>query len=185
MNYGRLAVCIGIWEMPRGFTLLELMITVAVLSALLATAAPSFKNVFETNKMQRLANELHGFVIEGKSEAVLRRERLWAHIIMSGSSSSDGNWRIDLTDNAAEGAGTVLFSLSGKPYDGIVVTPSYASDQISFDDVHGRPSSGNLKFHPVDESSKALKLISHTLSARVRVCSDNSGTEYYGYSTCS
>ncbi|WP_154215835.1 prepilin-type N-terminal cleavage/methylation domain-containing protein, partial [Vibrio parahaemolyticus] len=36
MNYGRLAVCIGIWEMPRGFTLLELMITVAVLSALLA-----------------------------------------------------------------------------------------------------------------------------------------------------
>ncbi|MDF4810948.1 pilus assembly protein FimT, partial [Vibrio parahaemolyticus] len=48
-----------------------------------------------------------------------------------------------------------------------------------------RPSSGNLKFHPVDESSKALKLISHTLSARVRVCSDNSGTEYYGYSTCS
>ncbi|MDG2633067.1 pilus assembly protein FimT, partial [Vibrio parahaemolyticus] len=26
---------------------------------------------------------------------------------------------------------------------------------------------------------------SHTLSARVRVCSDNSGTEYYGYSTCS
>ncbi|MDF5203578.1 pilus assembly protein FimT, partial [Vibrio parahaemolyticus] len=27
--------------------------------------------------------------------------------------------------------------------------------------------------------------ISHTLSARVRVCSDNSGTEYYGYSTCS
>lgn len=89
--------------MPRGFTLLELMITVAVLSALLATAAPSFKNVFETNKMQRLANELHGFVIEGKSEAVLRRERLWAHIIMSGSSSSDGNWRIDLTDNAAEG----------------------------------------------------------------------------------
>ncbi|MDW2459138.1 pilus assembly protein FimT, partial [Vibrio sp. 1249-1] len=48
-----------------------------------------------------------------------------------------------------------------------------------------RPSSGNLKFYPVGESSKALKLISHTLSARVRVCSDNSGTEYYGYSTCS
>lgn len=171
--------------MPRGFTLLELLITVAVLSIILAFAAPSFQNVFETNKMQRLANELHGFVIQGKSEAVLRRERLWAHLIMSGGSSSDGNWRIELTDNSSEGAGTVLFSFSGAPYKGIVVTPSYASDQISFDDVHGRPSSGNIRFYPVGESSKALKLISHTLSARVRVCSDNNNTEFFGYSTCS
>uniref|UniRef100_UPI000680DCB8 GspH/FimT family pseudopilin n=2 Tax=Vibrionaceae TaxID=641 RepID=UPI000680DCB8 len=130
--------------MPRGFTLLELLITIAVLSVLLTAAAPSFQNVFETNKMQRLANELHGFVIQGKSEAVLRRERLWAHLIMSGGSSSDGNWRIELTDNSSEGAGTVLFSFSGAPYKGIVVTPSYASDQISFDEVHGRPSSGNI-----------------------------------------
>lgn len=185
MNYGPLAVCIGIWEMPRGFTLLELLITIAVLSVLLTAAAPSFQNVFETNKMQRLANELHGFVIQGKSEAVLRRERLWAHLIMSGGSSSDGNWRIELTDNSSEGVGTVLFSFSGAPYKGIVVTPSYASDQISFDDVHGRPSSGNIRFYPVGEPSKALKLISHTLSARVRVCSDNNNTEFFGYSTCS
>ncbi|EKO3819871.1 GspH/FimT family pseudopilin [Vibrio harveyi] len=171
--------------MPRGFTLLELLITIAVLSVLLTAAAPSFQNVFDTNKMQRLANELHGFVIQGKSEAVLRRERLWAHLIMSGGSSSDGNWRIELTDNSSEGAGTVLFSFSGEPYKGIVVTPSYASDQISFDEVHGRPSSGNIRFYPVGESSKALKLISHTLSARVRVCSDNNNTEFFGYSTCS
>ncbi|GAB7221908.1 GspH/FimT family pseudopilin [Vibrio owensii] len=171
--------------MPRGFTLLELLITIAVMSVLLAAAAPSFQNVFETNKMQRLADELHGFVIQGKSEAVLRRERLWAHFIMPGSSSNDGQWRIDLTDNGTEGAGTVLFSFSGAPYEGIVVTPNYASDQISFDDVHGRPSSGNIKFYPVGESTKALKLISHTLSARVRVCSDSNNTEFFGYSTCS
>ncbi|WP_199455568.1 GspH/FimT family pseudopilin [Vibrio owensii] len=171
--------------MPRGFTLLELLITIAVMSVLLAAAAPSFQNVFETNKMQRLADELHGFVIQGKSEAVLRRERLWAHFIMSGSSSNDGHWRIDLTDNGTEGAGTVLFSFSGAPYEGVVVTPNYASDQISFDDVHGRPSSGNIKFYPVGESTKALKLISHTLSARVRVCSDSNNTEFFGYSTCS
>ncbi|KIF54516.1 GspH/FimT family pseudopilin [Vibrio owensii] len=171
--------------MPRGFTLLELLITIAVLGVLLTAAAPYFQNVFETNKMQRLANELHGFVIQGKSEAVLRRERLWAHFIMPDSSSDDGHWRIDLTDNGTEGAGTVLFSFSGAPYEGIVVTPNYASDQISFDDVHGRPSSGNIKFYPVGESTKALKLISHTLSARVRVCSDSNNTEFFGYSTCS
>ncbi|MGR5069943.1 MULTISPECIES: GspH/FimT family pseudopilin [Vibrio] len=171
--------------MLRGFTLLELLITIAVVSVLLTAAAPSFQNILETNKMQRLASELHGFVILGKSKAVLRRERLWAHVIMSGGSSSNGDWRIELTDNGAEGAGTVLLSFSGEPYSDIVVDPSYASDQISFDDVHGRPSSGNIRFYPVGESSKALKLITHTLSARVRVCSDNNNTEFFGYSTCS
>ena len=33
--------------MPRGFTLLELLITVAVLSIILAFAAPSFQNCLE------------------------------------------------------------------------------------------------------------------------------------------
>ena len=170
--------------MPRGLTLLELLITMAVLSILLAVAAPSFQSIFENNKMQRLANELHGFVLQGKSEAVLRRERLWAHIIMSGGSSNDGNWRIELTNNEMEGSGTVLLLLSGARYKGIAVTPSYLSDQISFDDVYGRPSSGNIRFHPVGQSSKALKLISYHLSARVRVCSDNNKAEFFGYSTC-
>lgn len=171
--------------MSRGFTLLELLITLVVLSIVLTFSAPSFKSIIESNKMKRLANELHGFVIQGKSQAVLQRERLWAHIIMSGGSSSDGNWSIELTDNATQGAGTVLFSFSGSPFKGIVVEPNYLSDQISFDDVHGRPSSGNILFYPIGESAKALKLISHTLSARVRVCSDNNNTDYYGYSTCS
>lgn len=47
--------------MTRGFTLLELLITVSVLSILIATAAPSFSSVTQTVKMQRLAGELNGF----------------------------------------------------------------------------------------------------------------------------
>ncbi|CAE6954959.1 COG4970 Tfp pilus assembly protein FimT [Vibrio sp. B1REV9] len=171
--------------MPRGFTLLELMSTVAVLSILLVYAVPSFHRIFEANKMQRLADGLHGFVIQSKSEAVLRRQRLWAHIIIAESDSSDGNWRIELTNRSAPGLGTVIHAFSGQPFQGISLTASYASDQISFDGVHGRPSSGNIRFHPSGESSKALKLVSHTLSARVRICSDDRHKEHYGYSTCS
>ncbi|EFH73401.1 tfp pilus assembly protein FimT [Vibrio cholerae RC385] len=184
MIHHPLTVCKGFWEMHRGFTLLELLITVAVLAILLAVAAPSFKNVIETNKMQRLANELHGFFIQAKSTAVLRRERLWAHVIMSGSSSSDGDWRIELTDNQTVNQGTIFFSFSGAPFKGIAVSPSYSSKKISFDGIHGRPKSGNILFYPVGRSSNALKLISHNMSARVRVCSDNRNEESFGYSIC-
>ncbi|WP_462053007.1 pilus assembly FimT family protein, partial [Vibrio cholerae] len=66
--------------MHRGFTLLELLITVAVLTALLLFAAPNFSKVNQQAKVVNLANELQGFLIQAKSEAVLRNQSLWVHI---------------------------------------------------------------------------------------------------------
>ncbi len=43
--------------MTRGFTLLELLITVTVLAVILAWATPSFTHVSQTVQMQRLASE--------------------------------------------------------------------------------------------------------------------------------
>ncbi|CAM4318000.1 pilus assembly FimT family protein [Vibrio agarivorans] len=171
--------------MNRGFTLLELLITLVVLALLISWAAPSYKAVTESSKMKRLAAELHGIVLLGKSQAVLRRERLWAHVIMSGVSSADGQWKIELTDNETPGSGDVLQKLDGNEFRGLVVEVGYASNQISFDDVHGRPSSGNIKFHPIASADQSLKLISHTQSARVRVCSDSDNNEnFYGFALC-
>ncbi|TOF34339.1 general secretion pathway protein GspH, partial [Vibrio parahaemolyticus] len=59
-----LTVCKGFWEMHRGFTLLELLITVAFLVVLLLFGAPSFSKVSQKTKMANLANELHGFLIQ-------------------------------------------------------------------------------------------------------------------------
>lgn len=104
--------------MTRGFTLLELLITVAVLAVILAWATPSFTSVTTTTKMQRLGNELHGFVIQAKSEAVLRRKNLWAHISIAANGDSLGTWKIELTDDETPGVGSVLLNFSGKPYKG-------------------------------------------------------------------
>ena len=99
--------------MHRGFTLLELIASVFILCLLLAIAVPNFNGVLQANKMQRLARELHGFVIQAKSESVLRRQRLWAHIIMSGASNSQGDWKIELTDNNTPYMGTILATFLG------------------------------------------------------------------------
>ncbi|WP_029805377.1 pilus assembly FimT family protein, partial [Vibrio parahaemolyticus] len=102
--------------MPRGFTLLELMITVAVLSIILAFAAPSFSRVSQTVQMQRLATELVGFLSQSKSEAVVRNKKLYVHFSMNkGNVVSQGAWSITLTD-AESGAGNVILHLSGTQF---------------------------------------------------------------------
>ncbi|GAL11350.1 type IV fimbrial biogenesis protein FimT [Vibrio astriarenae] len=67
--------------MNRGFTLLELLIAIVVFAIMLSWSVPSYQSLTESSKMRRLASELNGLMLLGKSQAVLQRRRLWAHVI--------------------------------------------------------------------------------------------------------
>ncbi len=181
MNSDLQTVCIGIWEMPRGFTLLELVITVAVLSVVLVVAAPSFKNVIETNKMQRLAEELHGFMIQAKSEAVFRNQDLWAHIDATTVPNDSGEWSMTLTDSDVSG-GVAILSLSGSPYNNITLDHNYSSQQIKFDGIRGKVKDGSIYLNPVGQTSKKLRVKISYGAARIVVC--GVGGAVYGYPEC-
>ena len=167
--------------MPRGFTLLELLITVSVLSIVLAAATPSFKNVIETNKMQRLADELHGFMIQAKSEAVFRNQDLWAHIDVASDPVDTGEWSITLTDAVVPGGNPILF-LSGSPYTNITFDPDYTSQQIKFDGVRGKVKNGSIYFSPVGKSNQTMRLRGSYGASRVVVCGSKEAV--YGYPKC-
>ena len=169
--------------MSRGFTLLELLITLLVIGVLVVWAVPSFSSVNDKVKMERLAKELNGFVLLAKSEAVMRREPLWAHLIMSGSSNSTGDWKLELTNSDTEGGGSKYAILSGADFDGLTLSTTYTSDQISFDETHGRPKGGRFTFHPKLSPSSALNLRTYHRSAIVRVCSPSSSS-YLDYEKC-
>ena len=98
--------------MTRGFTLLELLITVSVLSILIATAAPSFSSVLASTKIKRLAPEVHGFLIAARSEAIAQNQDLYLFFLVSGSSgainNSDGDWDMVLSSSASFAPGNVL-----------------------------------------------------------------------------
>ena len=98
--------------MHRGFTLLELLITVVVLTVLLLFASPNFSKVSQQTKAVNLANEIHGFLIQAKSEAVLRNQDLWVHI--DGLPASDGKWTLSLSTASSSSAvsGKYFFSVS-------------------------------------------------------------------------
>ncbi len=56
----------------RGFTLVEMMLTVSVLGILIAIAAPSFTDMIEQNQMTTTANDLLASLLVARSEAIKR-----------------------------------------------------------------------------------------------------------------
>lgn len=75
----------------KGFTLVELMITVAVVAILSAIAYPSFQSTIRSNRVAAGHNELLGLVNLARSEAV-RNNQGGGVCGSSTGNDCDGNW---------------------------------------------------------------------------------------------
>lgn len=171
--------------MARGFTLIEMLISLVVLAVLLAAAVPSFGGMSERSKMQRLAEELQGFFAQTKSEAVLRNQELYLHFIQDGLPYS-GEWALVTNDSPVAPAdrsvaqNTALMYLDGMNFKNITVQFNSSPNTVAFDKVNGRPmQNGNITFSV--EASKPLLLKFHTRSS-ARICGATEA--FYGYPKC-
>lgn len=86
----------------RGFTLTELLVTVAIVAILSGIAAPSFKSLVAGIRAKGAASELYASAARARSEAIKRNKEVELKCADSGQ-WHDG-WRIPDPDNA----GTVL-----------------------------------------------------------------------------
>ncbi|WAT83519.1 GspH/FimT family pseudopilin [Delftia acidovorans] len=63
----------GRWQRPRGFTLIEMMVVVALVAILAALAAPSFIAQIANQRVSSAALELQSLLQLARSEAVYKR----------------------------------------------------------------------------------------------------------------
>lgn len=168
--------------MHRGFTLLEMLITIALLSVVLTFSVPSFKSLTENHQINSLADELQGFMLQAKSEAVFRNQDLWAHLVMDSNPSSTGKWKILLKDSDDVSAGTTLLQLNGQAFRNIWIYSEFSSDQVKFDGVRGKVKNGSLYFYSASDSRKKLKLSTSFGASRIIICGQQGA--YYGYPQC-
>lgn len=98
-------------EKPSGFTLIELMIAVALISILLAAAVPSFRSMIQNNRATARANEFATALSMARSEST-RRGFPVRMTSLNGTTPSqwESGWRIwvDSNGNGAYDAGEEL-----------------------------------------------------------------------------
>ena len=90
----------------RGFTLIELMVTLSVLAILLAIAAPSFSSLLASNRMATQSDEFIGALNLARSEAVRRGQPV--ALLSNDADNYSKGWKVfpDLNGNGAAASAT-------------------------------------------------------------------------------
>lgn len=83
------SACGPVWRHERGFTLVELMITMTIALVLLMIAVPSFKSITLSNKLTTTANDLVNAINVARMEAVKRNSNTQLCSNSSSANSSD------------------------------------------------------------------------------------------------
>lgn len=94
---------VGMFKRTQGFTLIELMVTLAVLAIVLGIAVPSFQTQIINNRSLTMGDEFAQALNFARSEAVKNKKRV-SICASSNGTSCTGNWSegfIVFQDNAA------------------------------------------------------------------------------------
>lgn len=137
-----------------GLTLVELMVTLAVLAILLSIAVPNFQSTIASSQLTSATNDLLASLAQARMEAVRQGRRITVCMSSNGTQcATSGTWQqgwISFTDTTRSGttanvdAGETILSTTGARPAGISVAGSGATAQyISFDPDGRNKTMGN------------------------------------------
>ncbi len=156
-----------------GFTLTELMITVAIIGILASIAVPSFQDMIERNRLKEAVEGLKSDLMFARTEAIKRSAGINVAIVENGS-----NWCYGINDdNTVCACGTAndcgIKAVAGNQFQGTAVGADYAT---TFNFRRGTAFAGGATISSSNYSAR-VKVSS---TGRITICSDDLG----GYGGC-
>jgi type IV fimbrial biogenesis protein FimT len=151
----------------RGFTLIELMVTLSVAAVLAALAAPSFQGMIASGRINSGTNDLMGTLAVARSEAIRRNTRITVCKSANQSAcTTSGTWDqgwivfVDTTraTNASVDTGETILSVAQKVAGNTVINGS----------------SGVANYVSFASDGRAKAMDGTALSGTLRVCSPSS-----------
>ncbi len=165
-------------SLGRGFTLVELLIGVVILSILIAVAAPAFNDALATQRLRAATNELRLSISLARSEAIKRNVATDLILVQRDSSWSNG-WCIPNPDTATTACAD---SSDGSDYDvanflsevvlqdGVSVSEDSSSlTQIGFNNWGRTSGCPRFEFSTVSSGRTCALCLSATVDGRVVV----------------
>ena len=158
----------------KGFTMVELMVTIAVLGVLLAIAVPSFSAMIRNNRSQAVANELVAALNLARAEAVKRGARVSLCPSSNGTSCSGSSWAIGwiaFVDTAASDTaasptvGTILSRREAASTGAVAAGASF----IRYSGLGFAPVRADITVRSTGCTGLNARTISFSASGRIRV----------------
>lgn len=160
----------------KGFTLIELMVVIAIMGILLAIAVPSFTVYFEKYRARRAADTISAFLINAKSEAVKRNAGVNAVFkITSGGTP----WCVGLTTlntcNCTSAGSCQIDSVdrvvSSADYKGVLLIGPDTDYAFRFDQVRGTLATVTGETVEIESASGQQVNVVVSPRGRIRLCS--------------
>lgn len=118
-----------------GFTLMELMIAIAVLAIMATLAVPALTDLIRNNRVTSQSNELVALINFARSESIRRNDSITVEL----TSNTDG-WSGEVKDPTGEGADpcTASGALRCSRYDQVLLTSGLLADGVATFDFNNR-----------------------------------------------
>ena len=161
----------------RGFTIIELMVTVVIVAILAAIAVPSFNNLILSTRIKNGASDIYGALILARSEAIKRG----CNVTITPTSSSWVNgWQVAVVADCPLGTAVIPLRNQDALTKLKVDCPSgtTCADTITYR-RDGRLSGTTTVSIAVDEASPPtprrvpLRCVTVSVSGQVNVLADN------------